>query len=83
MEHITYTRLRIIVIEGNKRVLFVKVPVRLVWRLLSFLRSKEWQTGQKLQIHTCAATLQKKNENNAKEFGPWAPEHFTPSHWEC
>jgi hypothetical protein len=84
-EHITYTRLRFIVVGGNK-----KIVIRSGCR---FGSSGSWcspcpsfdrrRAADQSYIRACARLkLQKKKENNAeKKVDPWVLEHFAPSQY--
>jgi hypothetical protein len=80
LEHITYTRLWFIVVEGNK-----KIVIRWGCRFgspggccPSFDRRRaDWL---KLYIRARAAKISEKERKQREKIGPWAPEHFAPSH---
>ena len=79
MKHITYTDLRVFIVEGIKRVYFAMVPVKARLEVV-VPPSIEGAVGlPKLYTRVRADNKLKGEKQRKKNSDPWPPEHFTPS----
>ena len=79
MKHITYTDLRVFIVEGTKRVYFAVVPVKARLEVVVPPSVEGRVATPKLYTRVRADNRLKRRKTTQKISGPWPPEYCTPS----
>ena len=82
MKHITYTDLRVFIVEGTKRVYFAVVLVKARLEVVIPPSIEGRVATPKLYTRVRADNRLKRRKTTQKISGPWPPKHCTPSHYK-